>query len=245
MKETCSQSDWRPACPEGHSSLYLVEFVSANVVWFSSSWILNRICNFTISNFQNNIFLDYKLLRYAAQASAITVFISGDENSSRKYVLSEYVHVAKWGWKTRISDNFTVLKWEDFFRNRGKVLCILPHNAIQTSIQPPSQPRLYDAWMATWLSRVSVLPEWSRSDFQFSVEYAKGNFYSKNNQPLFDLLFAISFRIEMYWILCHHNDLENKTPKFTRTLGVSICHEVTQAIYKSFCTLRPKIMPVT
>ena len=37
MKETCSQSDWRPACPEGHSSLYLVEFVSANVVWFSSS----------------------------------------------------------------------------------------------------------------------------------------------------------------------------------------------------------------
>ena len=203
------------------------------------------MCNFTISNFQNNIFLDYKLLRYTAQASAITVFISGDENSSRKYILSEYVHVAKWGWKTRISDNFTVLKWEDFFRNRGKVLCILPHNAIQTSIQPPSHPRLYDAWMATWLSRVSVLPEWSRSDFQFSVEYAKGNFYSKNNQPLFDLLFAISFRIEMYWILCHHNDLENKTPKFTRTLGVSICHEVTQAIYKSFCTLRPKTMPVT
>ena len=38
----------------------------------------------------------------------------------------------------------------------------------------------------------------SRSDFQFSVEYAKGNFYSKNNQPLFDLLFAIFFRIEMY-----------------------------------------------
>ena len=203
------------------------------------------MCNFTISNFQNNIFLDYKLLRYTAQASAITVFISGDENSSRKYILSEYVHVAKWGWKTRISDNFTVLKWEDFFRNRGKVLCILPHNAIQTSIQPPSHPRLYDAWMATWLSRVSVLPEWSRSDFQFSVEYAKGNFYSKNNQPLFDLLFAISFRIEMYWILCHHNDLENKTPKFTRTLGVSICHEVTQAIYKSFCTVRPKTMPVT
>ena len=155
------------------------------------------------------------------------------------------MHVAKWGWKTRISDNFTVLKWEVFFRNRGKVLCILPHNAIQTSIQPPSHPRLYDAWMATWLSRVSVLPEWSRSDFQFSVEYAKGNFYSKNNQPLFDLLFAISFRIEMYWILCHHNDLENKTPKFTRTLGVSICHEVTQAIYKSFCTVRPKTMPVT
>ena len=28
MKETCSQSDWRPACPEGHSSPYLVEFVS-------------------------------------------------------------------------------------------------------------------------------------------------------------------------------------------------------------------------
>ena len=137
----------------GHSSLYLAEFVPANVVWFSSSWILNRMCNFTISNFQNNIFLDYKLLRYTAQASAITVFISGDENSSRKYILSEYVHVAKWGWKTRISDNFTVLKWEDFFRNRGKVLCILPHNAIQTSIQLPSHPRLYDAWMATWLSR--------------------------------------------------------------------------------------------
>ena len=153
MKEICSQSDWRPACPEGHSSLYLVEFVPANVVWFSSSWILNRMCNFTISNFQNNIFLDYKLLRYTAQASAITVFISGDENSSRKYILSEYVHVARWGWKTRISDNYTVLKWEDFFRNRGKVLCILPHNAIQTSIQPPSRPRLYDAWMATWLSR--------------------------------------------------------------------------------------------
>lgn len=138
---------------EGHSNLYLVEFVSANVVWFSSSWILNKMCNFIISNFQNNIFLDYKLLRYTAQASAITVFISGDENSSRKYILSEYVHVARWGWKTRISDNFTVLKWEDFFRNRGKVLCILPHNAIQTPIQPPSHPRLYDAWMATWLSR--------------------------------------------------------------------------------------------
>lgn len=27
---------------------------------------------------------------------------------------------------------------------------------------------------------------------------AKGNVYSKNNQPLFDLLFAISLRIEMY-----------------------------------------------
>ena len=62
--------------------------LSANVVWFSSSWILNRMCNFTISYFQNNIFLDYKLLRYTAQASAITVFISGDENSSRKYILS-------------------------------------------------------------------------------------------------------------------------------------------------------------
>lgn len=245
MKETCSQSDWRPACPEEHSNLYLVEFVSANVVWFSSSWILNRMCNFTISYFQNNIFLDYKLLRCTAQASAIRVFISGDENSSRKYFLSEYVHVARWGWKTRISDNFTVLKWEDFFETGAKsyVFCHTTPSKLQSNPHPtPGSTTL--EWLHGFPG-VSVLPEWSRSDFQFSVEYAKGNFYSKNNQPLFDLLFAIFFRIEMYWILCHHNDLENKTPKFTRTLGVSICHKVTQAIYKSFCTVRPKTMPVT
>ena len=144
MKETCSQSDWRPACPEEHSNLYLVEFVSANVVWFSSSWILNRMCNFTISYFQNNIFLDYKLLRYTAQASAIRVFISGDENSSRKYILSEYVHVARWGWKTRISDNFTVLKWEDFFETGAKsyVFCHTTPNFNPTPIPPPALRRL-------------------------------------------------------------------------------------------------------
>lgn len=206
----------------GHSSLYLAEFVPANVVWFSSSWILNRMCNFTISNFQNNIFLDYKLLRYTAQASAIRVFISGDENSSRKYILSEYVHVAKWGWKTRISDNFTVLKWEDFFETGAKsyVFCHTTPSKLQSNSHPtPGSTTL--EWLHGFPG-VSVLPEWSRSDFQFSVEYAKGNFYSKNNQPLFDLLFAIFFRIEMYWILCHHNDLENKTPKFTRTLGVFV-----------------------
>lgn len=204
MKETCSQSDWRPACPEEHSNLYLVEFVSANVVWFSSSWILNRMCNFTISYFQNNIFLDYKLLRYTAQASAIRVFISGDENSSRKYILSEYVHVARWGWKTRISDNFTVLKWEDFFRNRGKVLCILPHNAIQTSIQLPSHPRLYDAWMATWLSRGFCIA-WIKADlisnFPLNMQRAIFTLKITNLYLTYFLLFFFELKCTEFFVI--------------------------------------------
>ena len=78
------------AIPRGPLSyLVLCRYVPLNRVWFSRSWVLNRVRNFTIKRLEQGVFLDWKLFK-ECEDLRWAVYICNTNNFFRKHLLSRF-----------------------------------------------------------------------------------------------------------------------------------------------------------
>ena len=95
----------------------LCGYVLLNRVWFSRSWVLNRVYDFTIKHFEQVVLLDWKPfkecedLRWAA-------YICNTDNFSVKITWFRMQNKANQGQKVVSPALNRVAKWEVFVLNR-------------------------------------------------------------------------------------------------------------------------------
>ena len=69
--------------------LVLCGYVPLNRVWFSRSWVLNRVRNFTIKHLEQGVFLDWKPFK-ECEDLRWAVYICNTNNFFRKHLLSRF-----------------------------------------------------------------------------------------------------------------------------------------------------------
>ena len=121
-------------------------------VWFSSSWVLNRVYNFTIKHLEQGVFLDWKPFKECEDLQWVAYICNTDNfflniyfhDFSVKNYLILYEKQSKSGWESGVSCLKQGGEMRSFCLKQGRGFRPWWHPSTQTSLvcpPPPHSPR--------------------------------------------------------------------------------------------------------
>ena len=123
-------------------------------VWFSSSWVLNRVYNFTIKHLEQGVFLDWKPFKECEDLQWVAYICNTDNfflniyfhDFSVKNYLILYEKQSKSGWESGVSCLKQGGEMRSFCLKQGRGFRPWWHPSTQTSLVCPPPPLSSGPW---------------------------------------------------------------------------------------------------